>query len=166
LVVLISVPGTALAQNPHFVTGPNASIANDGSGDLVISWKESGLGNNVTATYTGAATSATAIYACINGGGKHPSATNKENETAPVSCTGTFTSGKNGSITASLTCEPPGAGGFTCPSGQTMEVTFVSYTGISLSDDTFHDSAGVTPSNLSACLISGSLANDTDLCPR
>src|SRR5205085_8780543 len=102
-------------------------------GDLVVSWKEAGLGNDVTITYTATA-NATASYACINGGGNHPSASNKETVNGPVSASGSFLSGKNGSITASLTGEEPGAGNFSCPSGQSMVLAGVSYTNVLLTD--------------------------------
>lgn len=160
LIFVISLTTTAWGQNGHFVTGPDASLGSGGT--LVVSWKEAGLGNNVTATYTLTA-NGTAVYACINHGGKHPSATNKENVNGPVSATGTFNSGKNGSITGTLTAEPPGPGSFSCPSGQDMIIAFVSYSNISLSDNTFQDTAAATPSTLSACLVSGDLA--AELCP-
>lgn len=151
--------GVALAVSAHFITGPSATL---NGADLVVSWKESGLGNNVTANYTAAA-DGTAVYACINGGGNHPSATNKETVNGPVSANGTFSSSKNGNIVGSLTVEPPGPGTFTCPSGQTFTLAFVSYSNISLDDNTFSDSAAATPSSISACLVSGKLAGD--LCP-
>jgi hypothetical protein len=46
--------GSAFAQSPHF-----------------LSAKEAGLGNNALIAYTVSA-DATATYACINGGGNHP----------------------------------------------------------------------------------------------
>lgn len=159
LLVWGTTPGPGSAQNAHFITGPSATLS---GGDLVVSWKEAGLGNNVTANYTAAA-DGTAVYACINGGGNHPSATNKETVNGPVSANGTFTSGKNGNIIGSLTVEPPGPGTFTCPSGQTFTLAFVSYSSITLTDNTFSDTAAATPSSLSACLVSGKLA--ADLCP-
>jgi len=44
----------ALAQNPHYVNGPSASLVN---GDAVVAWKEAGLGGIVPAqvTYTASA---------------------------------------------------------------------------------------------------------------
>jgi hypothetical protein len=156
----LGVIPAAWGQNAHFVTGPNARLGTGGT--LIVSWKEAGLGNNVTATYTASA-NGTAVYACINNGGKHPSASNKETVNGPVSATGTFSSGKNGSITGSLTAEPPSAGGFSCPNGQTQILAYVSYSGITLTNNTFQDSAPATPSALSACLVSGDLA--AELCP-
>jgi hypothetical protein len=122
----------AFAQNPHFL---RSSAGVDNSGNLVGSFRIAGLGNNETITVTLSA-DATAQYACFNNGGKHPSATNKETVTAPVSASGEFTSGKNGSVTGTLSTPPPGPGDFTCPPGQTMVFTFVEYDNVSITADT------------------------------
>ena len=50
----------------------------------------------------------------------------------PVSASGSFSSGKNGLITESLTANPPSAGDFSCPSGQGLVFGFVSHTSISI----------------------------------
>jgi hypothetical protein len=55
---------------------------------------------------------------------------------ADVSAEGTFNSGKNGQITASLVVNPPDAGSFTCPPGQTMGLARVSYINVLLTDTT------------------------------
>jgi hypothetical protein len=129
---VLVLPAVASAQNPHFIS---ASDATDNVGDLVVSWKEAGLGNNVLVNYTTAA-DGTAVYACINNGGNHPQASNKETVSGPVTASGAFNSGKNGQITASLTAEEPGPGSFTCPNGQSFVLASVSYTNVTLSDDT------------------------------
>ena len=164
LLALCVMASMVFATSPHFVTGPNATLQT--TGNLTVSWKEAGLGDNVTIHYTSSA-QATAVYACINGGGKHAQATNKETATAPVTCSGDFSSGKNGNIIASLTCPLPGAGDFSCPSGQTLTLTSVSYSGISLTDNTNNIVEDAAPSALSACLISGPvLDRDPQLCPQ
>ncbi len=94
---------TVVAASPHFI---NASASVDNAGNLVVSWKEAGLGNNVLIDYLASA-DASGFYACINGGGKHPQAANKEAFEGPVSGSGTFSSGRNGQITASLTVARP-----------------------------------------------------------
>lgn len=125
--------GIALAANPHFI---NASDSiNFDNGNLTCSWKEAGLGNNQLVTYVCSA-SATATYVCINGGNANPSAANKTNVSGDVSAEGTFNSGKNGQITASLIVNPPGAGSFSCPPGQTMGLAQVSYINVLLTDTT------------------------------
>ncbi len=131
LVSSLIAAGTVLADNPHFVRG-SASL--DGA-NLVVAFKEAGLGDNVLIAYTASA-DATAVYACINGGGNHPKATNKETVSGPVSASGTFSSGKNGTISQSLTLSPPGPGDFSCPPGQRLVLAAVSYTNVTLSDTT------------------------------
>ncbi|WP_369250769.1 hypothetical protein [Streptomyces sp. R41] len=122
----------AFAVSPHFInasaTGPNAA------GQLTVSFKEAGLGNNQNITYRADA-QASATYQCFNKGGHNPSAGNKTTVLENVSATGTFNSGKNGSVTASLTIDPPGPGTFTCPPGQKLVgPTDVSYTDVSITD--------------------------------
>jgi hypothetical protein len=109
----------------------NSSV-ND-SGALVVNWDEAGLGQQQV-NYTLTA-DATAIYACINGGSNHPKASNKETSAGQVSAGGTFTP-ENGRVQASLTAGPLSAGGFTCPSGQSLELAKVTYTHIVLTDTT------------------------------
>jgi len=125
--------GVASAQNPHFITAKATADATTGS--LICSWKEAGLGDNQLISYTCTA-EATAVYVCVNRGGANPSAANKETVSGPVSASGTFSSGKNGQITASLTATPPGPGSFSCPPGQSLEIASVSYTTVVLTDTT------------------------------
>jgi hypothetical protein len=148
---------TAFAASPHFIT---ASAAFAGSGpNLNVSFKEAGLGDNLLITYVASA-DGTAVYACINGGGNHPKATNKETVSGPVSATGTFSSGKNGTISQTLTLHPPGAGGFSCPNGQKLVLAFVSYTTVAITDTTNHVSASI-PGTFSRCFVDSGLG----LCP-
>jgi hypothetical protein len=103
----------------------------NGDGALVVHWDERGLGNlNIDYTLTA---DASAVYACINGGGNHPQAANKETVNAEVSASGSFEP-KNGRIVASLTAGPPSAGDFSCPPGQRLVLASVSYTNIVLTD--------------------------------
>ena len=121
----------ALADSPHFISAGTASI-NSAGAYVVSNFKEAGLGNTVsTELITLSVSRATATYACINGGGKHPSASNKETVTSPVSATGSFRV-RNGATTGSLSVGPPGPGVFSCPPGQTLVFAFVSYTGVEL----------------------------------
>jgi hypothetical protein len=126
----IGVP-VALAVSPHFIS---ASATLSGA-NLVVNFKEAGLGTNQNITYTATA-DATATYVCVNNGGKNPSAQNKTTVSGPVSATGTFSSGKNGNVTASLTLNPPGPGSFSCPSGQSLEIAQVTYTNVAITDTT------------------------------
>jgi hypothetical protein len=138
----------ALAQNEHFV---RASAALSGT-NLVVSFKEAGLGDNVTITETASAT-ATATYVCVNRGGANPSAANKTTITAPVSASGSFESGKNGTITGTLTLTPPGPGSFTCPSGQSRELASVTYTNVAITDTTNGVTEPITGTFTTGCLL-------------
>ncbi len=149
LVLFLGVP-SAMAQSPHFVY---ADATVDSLGDLVVSWKEAGLGKNVSIHYTAGATNADGWYACINGGGKHPQASNKESFSQQVYATGEFSSGKNGSITASMTVEAP-APTLVCPNGQRLVLACVTYSGISLNDDTTPLPADTIPDSVSKIFVS------------
>ncbi len=120
-----------MAVSPHFIWA-NASINNAGS--LVVNWKQAGLGNNQLIDYEAGA-DAHGYYACINGGNKHPQAANKEAFEGPVYAGGTFNSGKNGQITASLFMGPPPAT-LVCPNGQRLVLACVTYSNIGLRDVT------------------------------
>ena len=120
----------ALAGSAKFHSAGSAVTDN---GALVVDWDERGLGNdNVDYTLTA---DATALYACINGGGKHPQAANKEAFEGQVSGGGSFEP-KNGRIVESLTAGPLLAPQFTCPSGQRRVLAAVTYTNIVLTDTT------------------------------
>lgn len=111
----------------------SVSSSVNSSGALVVAFDERGLGNgNIDYTLTA---DATALYACINGGGKHPQAANKEAFEGQVSAGGSFES-KNGRVVASLTTGPLLAPQFTCPNGQRRVLAAVSYTNIVLTDTT------------------------------
>jgi len=100
--------GPAVAGNAHFVGTPTATRSGD---TLTVSGKEAGLGNEAQVHDV---LSATAL--CINNGGHHPKAVNKES----VSTEGTFPV-QNGkadftlSVTATFSpsCSPPMTVAFT-----------------------------------------------------
>ena len=120
----------AAADAPKF---HSASSDVSSTGALVASFDERGLGNgDVTYSLTA---DADAVYGCINGGGKNPSAANKRNVNSEVSSGGTF-SPRNGRISATLFAGPPSAGTFSCPSGQRLRLLSVTYTSIVLTDVT------------------------------
>lgn len=126
--VAMASPASAVAAKFHSASG---SVNN--SGALVVSFDERGLGNE-NIDYTLSA-DATAFYACINGGGKHPQAANKEAFEGSVSAGASFEP-KNGRVIASITVGPLQAPQFQCPNGQKRVLAAVSYTNIWLSDDT------------------------------
>lgn len=147
--LLIAASGVALAASPHFVGRVTATLESDG--DLTVSWKEAGLGNNQNINYTAGATSALATYHCFNPAGQCPNADNKQDVAGPALASGTFNSGQNGSINGSLTASPPAAT-FSCPPGQTMVLTEVTYSGIQVRDVTNNIVESATPSTLHAVL--------------
>ena len=130
-VVTAASVSPALAVSPHFVSAAGTLNSN---GTLTVNFKEAGLGTNQLINYTLSA-NASATYVCVNTGGANPSASNKTNVAGPVSASGTFNSGKNGNVTASLTVSPPPAN-LNCPGGQTQQVASVTYTGVTLTDTT------------------------------
>jgi len=117
----------------------SSSVANDGA--LVVSFDERGVGEG-DITYTLNA-DATALWACINGGGKNPSAANKQSVEGDVAGGGTFAA-KNGRVQASLSAGPIGPGDFACPNGQRLVLAGVTYSNIVLCDVT-NDSCTEVP---------------------
>jgi hypothetical protein len=121
----------ASTSGAHFFSASGSVLDN---GDLAISFDEAGLGNE-NITYTATA-NAQALYGCINGGGNHPQATNKEAVNATVSGGGTFQA-KNGRVSASFNLPvPPAPASFSCPGGQVAVLASVSYTNTTLTDTT------------------------------
>ncbi len=126
--------GTALATSgAHFFHKASTSSVN-GSGALVVSWDEAGVGQEQVNYILSADASAT--YACINNGGHHPQATNKETFNGPLSSPETGFLPENGRVKGTLSVGPLSAGSFSCPSGQTLVLACVAYTNITLTDTT------------------------------
>jgi hypothetical protein len=155
----------ARAQSPHYVQGPTAAL---NGANAVVSWKEAGLGSiapPAVVTYTASA-SGSATYACINKGGNHPAASNKENVNGPVSSTGAFPVSKSGTVTGSLSIEPPPST-LDCPGGQAEQLACVSYANIALTSSAQGTAVAATPSSLGpTCLLSGNLVSlCSSLCP-
>jgi hypothetical protein len=124
---------TALATNGAHFFSATGSVANNGA--LQVVWDEAGVGN-AQVNYTLTADSS-AIYACINGGGNHPSAKNKQAVAGPLTSPQTGFDPTNGRVTTTTGISVgPLASTLTCPSGQTFVLACVSYTNIVLSDDT------------------------------
>ncbi len=146
--LLIWAP-TAFATSPHFIS----SSATLNGVNLDVNFKEAGLGNNALINYTASA-DATATVVCVNNGGANPSAKNKTDLQGPVSATGDFSSGKNGSVEASLTVNPPApSSDFSCPGGQTEQLAQVSYTNVSITDNTNGVTEPIPGSFTTGCLL-------------
>src|SRR6266566_6600528 len=120
---------TVWAANAHFLKCSASGVNSDGS--LNACFKIAGLGDNQIVNVTASA-HADATYACRNNGQQCPNAANKVNVQADVGSSGTFPSGKNGTVTACLTVDPPPTT-LTCPGGQKLVLVSVSYTNVSLS---------------------------------
>ena len=133
--LVMASPASAVAAKFHSV---DSSVS--GSGALVVSFDERGLGNGNMDHVLMA--DASAVYACINGGGNHPQAANKETVNDDVSAAGSFES-KNGRVQASLSAGPISAGDFSCPGGQRLVLASVSYSDITLTDTTNGTSVSV-----------------------
>jgi hypothetical protein len=147
-----SVYAAFATEGAHFMSATGS--VND-TGALVVTFDEAGLGNgDINYTLTA---DATAIYACINNGGHHPKAANKEAFEGTVAGGGTFQP-RNGRVRASLTAGPLQAPQFTCPSGQTRILGYVSYTNIVLTDTTNNVVANIADTN--RCLT-----NIPNICP-
>ena len=147
LVLVFAVMGLTMESAIASTSGAHffsATAAVNGNGALVVTWDEAGLGNeNIDYTLTA---DSTAVYACINNGGNHPKASNKESVNGSVSTGGSFQA-KNGRVKASLTAGPLTDPSFTCPSGQTRILAKVTYSDIALTDT-----------------INGVTANPADVC--
>ena len=126
--VLTFGAGQALA-GAHFFSA-DASVNSNGA--LVVSFDEAGVAN---ATVVESLTAqGSAVYACINRGGKNPSASNKTAVSGAVRADNTFSATKNGRVRGTLEAGPPDEGNFACPSGQDLIVACVRYTDVLLSD--------------------------------
>jgi len=108
----------------------SSSFSVNSAGQLVCSYDVSGLGNVSSTTGTCGGTN-TATYQCINNGGKNPAAGNKSTSTGAVG-TSQAVPVHNGRASGSLTVNPEGPEGFTCPGGQTLYLVGSCYTNVSM----------------------------------
>ncbi len=116
--------------------GPTAAF-------LLVGWRETGIGGGTTVQLADADPTtpmSTVVYGCINNGGNHPQAANKEVFVFPVSVTGTFTPDRNGQYIGSITSNstPSAASlGFSCPPGQAVVMVSVQFVNMVLTDLTY-----------------------------
>jgi hypothetical protein len=125
-------------QGAHFFSAVGS--IND-SGALVVTFDEAGVGQQQVDYVLTASASAT--YACINGGNNHPKAANKATFNGPVSSPKTSFQPENGRVQGSISVGPLSAGSFSCPSGQRLVLASVSYSNITLTDVTNNVSASI-----------------------
>jgi hypothetical protein len=130
----IAVP-VASAGNAHFIK--SASGATLSGPDLNCFFKEAGLESGSHETLTCAATE-DITYECVNNGGKNPSASNKTAFRTSAEQSGEFTADKNGNLvgTQPLTHASAASLGFSCPSGQTVTLVSVTYSNVTITDET------------------------------
>jgi hypothetical protein len=147
LVAFGAFAASAFADSPHFLFA-DSSISSS-TGALNVSFKDAGLGTGTTSVQiTLTVDTATADYQCFNNGGKHPQAGNKETVSTSLTTTGTFPV-RHGQTTATISAGPPSAGDFACPNGQSLFLQAVTYSGITVSDET-GNSLGATPDPISS----------------
>jgi hypothetical protein len=118
------------------------ALAGPPGSNLIVTFKEVGLGNAQRVEYNASA-DGTAVYACINGGGTNPRATNKAFVAGPVGSLGSFTAGHNGNIEGSLLLPPVDKGTFGCPPGQSLVLVEVSFADVAITDATNGVSQGI-----------------------
>ena len=151
LAVVIGLASPAYANFPHFKTvsvslagsslaSARTAASNTSSSaqlpDLLFTWTEVGVGNtNVDYSLS---TVVTATFGCVNGGGKHPSASNKTTITQPAQTSVKLAADKNGKITGSVILDTASVstGGFSCPSGQTLLALSAKFTDNTITDTT------------------------------
>jgi hypothetical protein len=128
--VLVGVLAFGAATATAAANFKSSSFSVNSAGQLVCSYDVSGLGN-VSSTTGTCGGSNTAVYQCINNGGKNPAAGNKSTSTNDVG-TSEAVPVHNGRATGSLTVNPTGPGGFSCPSGQTLYLVSSCYSNVSM----------------------------------
>jgi hypothetical protein len=154
LCAMILATPAAVAQegNPHFIG--NLTKGTLSGADLVVNFKEAGLSSGAVETITVTAT-VTENWFCVNRGSAHPQASNKRTSVSTVSVSDTFTADKNGNVIGSLTIAAPSApSDFSCPSGQTLELGSITYSDVTITDET--SGATFTIGTVSSgCLLTG-----------
>ena len=131
----------AFAQSAHFI---KATETLQTDGDLVLKFKEAGLGNALTTSYLASA-NASVTCTCVSKSGNCPNAGNKVTFSSDVSSAGTFDV-KNGTVSATLVLSAPSCPSGappTCGGGQRLVLSAFSYTDIALKDTTNGISADV-----------------------
>lgn len=149
----IAPAAEAAGGNPHFLASKTSDSV-DSAGNLAVSFKEAGLASGSVETIHVDAT-AIANWFCVNGGAHNPAATNKRTASSQVTASGTFTADQNGNVTGTLTAPQGGLqapSDFSCPGGQSLKLGSVSYTSVSITDDTSGASLAL-PDVSSGCLI-------------
>ena len=143
LMLIMTASGIALAANPHFVGHITATLVDT---NLLVSWREVGLGRTPDVTYVAVA-DAFATYVCVNELGQCDDLT-RHIVSGPVSATGDFLVPRGGQFTQGLTLSLP-ATNLSCD-GKDATVLDASYFNVTLTDVSNAISAAAVPSATSA----------------
>jgi hypothetical protein len=138
--VLLSFAALADSVNFHFAT----NSIDQTTGALDVAFFVSGLGNTVTSAPVTVTADGTAVYQCINNGGNHPKAGNKETVSGPLSTTQNFPV-RNGNVQGTISTGPPGPGTFSCPSGQSLFLESVTYSNTFVTVENVKDHSTADP---------------------
>jgi hypothetical protein len=153
LAVLVTTVGLIWAANPHFIF-VRASLQSDG--DVDVSFKEAGLGDNQLINYLAEA-DATVTCNCVTNSGQCPAASNKVTFTVAVDQPAAFSSGKNGQVNQTITIAAPAcplSDPPTCGNGQDLVLSAISWQNIQITDLTTPvGPEPATPGSLSAVLF-------------
>lgn len=147
---LLGATATVHAANPHFVGQVRSTLVGT---NVQVCFKAAGLGDNSSITFTAKA-NASATYVCQTKSGQCPNAANKTTVNTTVATSGNFTSDKNGTVSGCLILTPPGAGNFTCPAGQNLVLSSVTYSNITVQSGPTGSATANPPSqsvNFGAC---------------
>ena len=148
LVMAVGIP-RAWADSPHFLYADATILANTGS--LQVAFKEAGLGlTALDETVTLRVGFAAAEYQCFNGGGKHPSANNKQTVATSLTLVQRFPV-SNGETTGRFVTGPVPRGAFSCPNGQDLYLVNVTYARMTVTGSA-GDTLAVRPDPIAASL--------------
>src|SRR5262249_34826955 len=101
-------------------------------------------------------TNAAALYGCVNGGGNHPKAANKQSVNGPLTSPSLGFDPTNGRVTTTNGISlGPLPSSLVCPSGQTFVLACVKYTNIVLTDTTNGVTASISDTSRTFVNISG-----------
>ena len=127
-VAVLAIAPVALADSPHYVRGPTASVEGN---SLTVSWKAAGLGNTVESVDFSLTGTTTVTSQCFTRSGNPVNGVPKR-ETNNVNVQGTFPV-RNGSVTGSLTVSPLST--LTCTGNQQVRILNVDFDLVLNGDD-------------------------------
>lgn len=130
--ILLFTTTAAHAGNAHFIA--NQTSAFQSGATLTVRFKEAGLESGSVETIQITA-HLDATYSCVNNGNKVPSDPKKTSISSDFQHSGTFTAGKNGNLTGSLSVSAPAASSvLSCPNGQRATLMSAVWSDVSIHD--------------------------------